>query len=54
MADAQPTWGFPPENPKPNQTWTDEFGELYTFDGKDWVPAEDVLFLEPDPPFRST
>lgn len=52
MANAQPTGDSRPENPEPNQSWTDEFGELYTFDGKDWMPVEDVFYLEPDPPFR--
>ena len=43
---------LPPENPKVNDTWLDENGDLYTWDGKDWVPFEDVPFFEPNTPYR--
>jgi hypothetical protein len=42
----------PPRDPKPNDTWVDDAGDLYTYDGKDWVPFEDVPFFEPNTTFR--
>jgi hypothetical protein len=32
----------PPENPKLNDAWVDEVGDLYTWDGKNWLPFEDI------------
>jgi len=52
MANAQPAKNSPPEHPKVNDAWVDDFGDLYTWDGTDWVPFEDVPFFEPDSPFR--
>jgi hypothetical protein len=37
----------PPKNPKPGQNWVDEAGDLYTWDGTDWMPFEDILFFKP-------
>jgi hypothetical protein len=30
----------------------DEAGEMYTWDGTDWVPFDDVPFFEPNSAFR--
>lgn len=42
----------PPENPKPGQNWVDEVGDLYTWDGMDWVPFEDIPFFKPSQSFK--
>lgn len=52
MANSQPTENSPPEDPKLGATWVDEYGDLYTWDGTEWVPYEDVPFIEPNPIFR--
>jgi hypothetical protein len=42
----------PPTNPRPGQNWVDEAGDLYTWDGTDWIPFEDVLFFKPSQSFK--
>ena len=42
----------PPENPKPGQNWVDEAGDLYMWDGTDWVPFEDIPFFKPSQSFK--
>jgi hypothetical protein len=32
----------PPSDPEVNQVWIDDAGELWYFDGKNWVPYLDV------------
>jgi hypothetical protein len=34
----------PPADPKPNDRWHDEAGELWIWDGKDWVLFDDPFF----------
>jgi hypothetical protein len=34
----------PPDDPKPNDRWHDEAGELWIWDGKEWVPFDDPFF----------
>jgi hypothetical protein len=41
-----------PKNPQVNQTWVDDDGVLYVWDGTDWVLYEDLPFFEPDPLYR--
>jgi hypothetical protein len=48
MADTHP----PPENPRKNDTWVDDADELWTWNGKDWVPFEEVASFDPTSPFR--
>lgn len=31
----------PPKNPRVNDTWVDDDGELHVWDGAGWVPYED-------------
>lgn len=57
MGDSQPSQGAapqgsPPESPKKNDTWLDDCGDLYTYDGEDWIPFEDVTWFEPNTSFR--
>jgi hypothetical protein len=52
MTDAQPVKNPPPENPRKNDTWMDDDNELHTWNGKEWVPFEDVPFFNPNSPFR--
>jgi hypothetical protein len=52
MTNAQPAQNTPPENPAVNDTWMDDDGDLYVWNGTDWVPFEDVPFFEPNSPFR--
>jgi hypothetical protein len=62
MANSQPPDGAPagsagpennpPENPQVNDTWVDTYGDLYTWDGTDWAPFEDIPYFEPNSPFR--
>jgi hypothetical protein len=47
MSSAQP-----PRNPRRGQAWVDEAGDLYTYDGSDWVQFDDVPFFEPNSSFR--
>jgi hypothetical protein len=42
----------PPENPKLNDGWVDEAGDLYTWDGTEWVPFEDIPFFGPNTEMR--
>jgi hypothetical protein len=42
----------PPENPKLGQNWIDEAGDLYTWDGTDWMPFEDIPFFKPSQLFK--
>lgn len=32
----------PPQNPRPNDIWLDDDGELQVFDGRKWVTYADV------------
>jgi hypothetical protein len=41
-----------PKNPKPGQNWVDEAGDLYTWDGEEWVPFEDIPFFKPNEFFK--
>jgi hypothetical protein len=43
-----------PRNPEVDDTWVAEDGELYTWDGKEWVPFADIpdFGAEVEPPFR--
>jgi hypothetical protein len=52
MTNAQPARNSAPENPKVNDTWVDDYGDLYTWNGTDWMLFEDFPFMEPDSPFR--
>ena len=52
MTNAPPPENPPPAHPQVNETWVDDLGDLYTWDGAKWVPFEDVPFFEPNPPFR--
>ncbi|XVV06611.1 hypothetical protein ACQPW3_14985 [Actinosynnema sp. CA-248983] len=48
----------PPQNPRPNDIWLDDDGELQVFDGRKWVTYQDVpvdtmppnLVVKGDPP----
>jgi hypothetical protein len=37
-----------PDNPAVNDTWVDDVGDLYAFDGEHWVLFVDTPFLEPN------
>ncbi|MBO0806177.1 MAG: hypothetical protein J2P25_24280 [Nocardiopsaceae bacterium] len=54
MADAQPVKNPPPEHPRKNDVWLDDDGDLFTWDGENWVPFEDVPYFEPSSPFRES
>jgi len=34
----------PPKDPKLNDRWTDEVGDLWIWDGTEWVPFDDPFF----------
>jgi hypothetical protein len=34
----------PPPDPKVNERWNDEAGDLWIWDGKEWVLYDDPLF----------
>jgi hypothetical protein len=42
----------PPDKPAVNQTWVDDDGDLQVWDGKDWVPYEDLPFFGPNTTYR--
>ncbi|HEY2576586.1 MAG TPA: hypothetical protein VGI74_09795 [Streptosporangiaceae bacterium] len=42
----------PPENPKLNDAWVDEAGDLYTWDGTQWMPFEDIPMFGPNTEMR--
>jgi|1186.fasta_scaffold1263471_1 hypothetical protein len=50
--EGSPPGSTPPEDPKLNDTWVDDVGDLYTWDGTDWVPFEDIAYFEPNTSFR--
>jgi hypothetical protein len=38
----------PPKDPKVNDHWIDDAGDVWIWDGSDWMPPEDI------PPFTPT
>jgi hypothetical protein len=42
----------PPDNPTVNDAWVDDSGDLYTWDGKEWVLFADIPGSQPDRVFR--
>jgi hypothetical protein len=42
----------PPDKPAVNQVWVDDAGDLYTWDGTQWVPYEDLPFFDPGTAYR--
>jgi hypothetical protein len=42
----------PPKDPEVNDAWVDDDGDLYTWDGTDWVPFEDIPFFGPNSAIR--
>jgi hypothetical protein len=34
----------PPKDPEKNQRWYDETGEVWIWDGNDWIPLDDPFF----------
>ena len=41
-----------PGNPKLNEAWVDEAGDLYTWDGTQWMPFEDIPMFGPNTEMR--
>jgi hypothetical protein len=54
MANSQPPGSTPPEDPQLDDTWVDDAGDLYTWDGTHWIPFEDVPYFEPNTSFRDS
>ena len=42
----------PPENPKVNDHWIDDAGDVWVWDGSDWMPPEDIPFFTPTSTLR--
>jgi hypothetical protein len=43
----------PPKDPKVNDHWIDDAGDVWTWDGTDWMPLEDIPFFRPTSTQRS-
>ncbi len=41
---ANPTVFDPPANPTVNERWQDEVGDMWIWDGKEWVAFNDPFF----------
>jgi hypothetical protein len=37
----------PPKDPRVNDHWIDDAGDVWTWNGNDWMPFEDIPFFRP-------
>jgi hypothetical protein len=42
----------PPEKPELNDAWVDHNDDLYTWNGTEWVPFEDLPYFSPNSAIR--
>jgi hypothetical protein len=44
----------PPKDPRLNDAWVDDAGDLYTWNGTEWVPFEDIPYFSPNSAIRES
>jgi hypothetical protein len=45
---------LPPKDPEVDDPWVNDAGELLRFDGTDWVPYEDLPFIDTGVTYKDT